>query len=204
MIEDSATEHRLPSNITAAVDICANRAGRKWTRSELVRRAAWEILRTPLFAWTPRPLWAWRRTILRAFGARIGQEVHIHPTVKIAIPWNLDVGDHAALGDGAIVYSLGRIRIGAGATISQYAHLCAGTHDYRLRDFPLVKSTVEIGEGAWICADAFVGPSVLVGDYAILGARAVAITDVPAWTIAAGNPARAIRQRPHFASETLR
>jgi putative colanic acid biosynthesis acetyltransferase WcaF len=183
------------------VDVSANRAARKWTRSELLRRAAWEMLRSPVFAWTPRPLWAWRAAVLRIFGARIGREVHVHPTVKIAIPWNLDIGDHAALGDGVIVYNLGRIRIGKGATISQYAHLCAGTHDYRRRDFPLIKSTIDIGEGAWICADAFIGPDVVVGDYSIVGARAVAVTDVPAWTIAAGNPARSVRSRPEFAGE---
>jgi putative colanic acid biosynthesis acetyltransferase WcaF len=186
------------------LDIAGNRAARKWTRSELLRRAAWELLRTPLFAWTPRPLWAWRCAVLRLFGARIGQEVHVHPTVTVAIPWNLEVGDHVALGDGVIVYNLGRVRIGARATISQYAHLCAGTHDYRRHDFPLVKSTIEIGEGAWICADAFVGPDVVVGDYAILGARAVAMSDVTAWTVAAGNPARFIRRRPLFATENAR
>jgi putative colanic acid biosynthesis acetyltransferase WcaF len=180
----------------SSIDIAANRATQKWTRSELVRRALWEGMRGPLFAWTPRPLWGWRRAVLRAFGARIGRAVHVFPSVKIAIPWNIEIGDEAALGDGVIAYSLGTIRIGARVTISQYAHLCAGTHDYRLPEFPLLKSSIEIGEGAWICADAFVGPDVKIGDYAILGARAVATSDIPAWTIAAGNPAKSIRPRP--------
>jgi putative colanic acid biosynthesis acetyltransferase WcaF len=183
------------------VDITANRAARKWTPAELVRRALWEVLRAPLFAWTPRPLWVWRRVVLRAFGARIGRAVHVFPSVKIAIPWNLEIGDEAALGDGTIVYSLGKIRIGARVTVSQYAHLCAGTHDYRLPEFPLVKSPIEIGEGAWICADAFVGPDVKVGDYAILGARAVATSDVPPWTIAAGNPAKPIGSRSRMSGK---
>lgn len=182
-------------------DIAANRAARKWTRTELVGRALWEIVGAPLFRWSPRPLWGWRRTLLRAFGARIGREVHVFPSAKIAVPWNLEVGDHAALGDGAILYNLGMIRIGARATISQYAHLCAGTHDHSLSSFPLIKSRIIVGEGAWICAEAFVGPDVTIGDYAILGARAVAIKDVSAWTIAAGNPARPIRPRPAFSPE---
>lgn len=182
--------------MSTSIDIAANRAARKWTRGELARRALWEILRGPLFAWTPRQMWRWRSAVLRAFGARIGRAVHMFPNVKVAIPWNLEVGDDTALGDGVIVYSLGRIRIGARVTVSQYAHLCAGTHDYRRTDFPLLKSPIEIGDGAWICADAFVGPNVTIGEHAILGARAVAVSDIPAWTIAAGNPAAPVRPRP--------
>lgn len=176
-------------------DIAANRRARKWSSRELIGRALWEILRGPLFGWTPRPLWAWRRGVLRLFGARIGRRAHIHPTVRVAIPWTLEIGDEAAIGDRAILYSLGAIRIGARATISQHAHLCAGTHDHRQPDMPLVKATIEIGEDAWICADAFVGPGVRVGARAIVGARAVAVRDVAPDTVVAGNPARAVGQR---------
>jgi len=165
----------------------------------LAARALWEILRAPLFAWTPRPLWAWRRFVLRAFGAHIGRDVRIHPSVRIAIPWNLEIGDDVGIGDGAILYALGRIVVGPRATISQYAHICAGSHDYRRADFALVKASIIIGAEAWICADAFVGPGVTVGAGAIVGARAVALRDVAAQTIVVGNPARVRGRRiaPH-------
>src|SRR5690606_40555832 len=87
----------------------------------------------------------WRRAVLRAFGARIGRDVRIHPTVRIAVPWNLSIDDEAAVGDRAILYSLGRITIGKRATISQYAHLCAGSHDYRRRDLQLLKLPIIVG-----------------------------------------------------------
>jgi putative colanic acid biosynthesis acetyltransferase WcaF len=177
------------------VDIKANRAAQKWTRKQLAGRALWEFLGAPLFALCPRPAWVIRRVLLRSFGARIARGVHIFPSARIAIPWNLEIGENAAVGDRAILYNLGMITIGAGATISQYAHLCAGTHDHRSASLPLVKPPIAIGEGAWICADAFVGPGVSIGAYAILGARAVATRDVPDWTISAGNPARAIGRR---------
>ncbi|MBX9745650.1 MAG: hypothetical protein K2X34_02030 [Hyphomonadaceae bacterium] len=178
-----------------SVDVRANRTARKWTRGENVRRAVWETLRGPLFAWTPRPLWGWRRAVLRAFGARVGADAHIHPTACIQIPWNLTIGDFAAIGDGAIIYNLGRIEIGAGATISQYAHLCAGSHDFRDPAMPLLKLPIRIGAGAWICADAFVGPGVTIGPGAVIGARAVAVRDVDADVVVAGNPARDIGKR---------
>lgn len=177
------------------LDITANRRARKWSKSELIARTLWELLRSPLFAWSPRIFWAWRVIILRAFGARIGSNVHVHPSVKIAIPWNLDIGDNVGIGDEVILYSLGKITIGSDATISQYAHLCAGTHDNSLADMPLVKSIISIGDGVWVCTDAFIGPDVEVGEYAVVGARAVAIRDIEPFSVVAGNPALTIKMR---------
>jgi putative colanic acid biosynthesis acetyltransferase WcaF len=105
------------------------------------------------------------------------------------------IRDEATIGHRVILYALGPITIGARATVSQNAHLCAGTHDHRRRDFALLKQPIVIGEGAWICADAFVGPNVRVGDFAIVGARGVAMRDVAPWAIVAGNPARKVGQR---------
>lgn len=176
-------------------DIAANRRAAKWSKRELAGRLLWEVSRTPFFAWTPRQFWGWRRFILRVFGAKIAAHVHVHSSVRIAIPWNLEIGEAAAVGDAAQIYNLGMITIGARATVSQNAHLCAGTHDYKVPDMPLVKATITIEEDAWVCADAFVGPGVTVGNRAVLGARAVAVKDVPAAAIAVGNPARVMKSR---------
>lgn len=176
------------------VSIAINRAARKWTRREQAGRVVW-ALAWPLFALSPRPMWGWRRWLLRAFGARVEKEVHIHPSVRIAIPWNLTIEAGAGIGDGAILYALGPITICKGATVSQGAHLCAGTHDWRDPAMPLLKQPVHVGAEAWICAEAFVGPGVRVGERAILAARAVAMRDVEAGTLMAGNPARKVGTR---------
>jgi putative colanic acid biosynthesis acetyltransferase WcaF len=189
-----ASSSRPPQAEHGTIDVEANRRSRNWTPSEQARRLLWAAIH-PLFRLSPRVFWSWRTLLLRSFGARIGREVRIHPAARIAIPWNLAIGDHAAIGDRAILYALGPITIGARATVSQGAHLCAGTHDWRRPDFPLLKPPVEIGEEAWICADAFVGPGVRVGARAIVGARAVAVKDVGEDVIVAGNPARPVGRR---------
>lgn len=172
-----------------SIDVRANRAARKWTRREQAGRVIW-ALATPLFRLSPRPIWGWRRMLLRIFGARVGRDVHVYPTVRIAIPWNLTLGDGCAVGDHAILYALGPITIGARATISQGAHLCAGSHDLSRPDRSLTKPPITIGADAWIAADAFVGPGVSVGDGAVVGARAVAMKDIPADHVVVGNPAK--------------
>jgi putative colanic acid biosynthesis acetyltransferase WcaF len=188
----------MTSDPVIPVDVRANRQAQKWTRAELMRRAAWEILGAHAFAFSPRQAWIWRRLVLRVFGGSIGRRVHVYPSVRIAIPWNLEIGDEAAIGDRAILYSLGRIVIGSQATVSQNAHLCAGSHDYLDPTMPLTKSPVTIGDGAWICADAFVGPGVSIGRRAIVGARAVAMKHVPDYAIVVGNPAEVVRIRPRL------
>ena len=176
------------------IDVESNRQSRKYSPRTQLARVLWALGR-PLFFFSPRPLWGWRRFILRSFGAQIGREVHIYPSVRILMPWNLEVGDHSAVGDRAYLYNIGKLTIGAQATISHQAHICCGTHDHRLQNFPLVKTPITIGDGAWICADAFIGPGANVGKRAIVAARGVAVSDVPAEAIVGGNPARQIGQR---------
>jgi putative colanic acid biosynthesis acetyltransferase WcaF len=133
--------------------------------------------------------------LLRLLGAKIGRDVHIYNSATIYFPWELVAGDECAIGEYAFIYNLGRVTIGARATISHRAHLCAGTHDHTKPDFPLLRPPITIGEQAWICADAFVGPGVTVGEGAILGARAVVTKDVAPWMVVAGNPAREVKKR---------
>ena len=180
--------------MTQQLDISSNRKAAKYSKSEMAWRVLWSFGRI-LFRLSPRPCFGWRRFVLRCFGARIGRHVHIYPSTRIYLPWNLTVGDWSAIGEDALIYSLGPVTIGCQATVSHRAHLCAGTHDYRQPDLPLLKPPIVVGDQAWICADAFVGPGVTVGEGAVVGACAVTMKDVPPWTVVAGNPARVIRKR---------
>lgn len=166
-----------------------------WRPMENLKRVVWMISRPVLFRASFHNWYGWRRLLLRTFGAKLGQRVRIRPTAIIEIPWNLDLADDVIVGDYAILYSLGKITVKRGAIISQYAHLCAGTHDYTTRRFPLLRPPIVIGEEAWIAADAFIGPGVTVGDRAVVGARATVVHDVPADQVVAGPSATLVKQR---------
>ena len=99
-----------------------------WTSRQKIARVGWMLVRGSLFRWSFHNWYGWRRFLLRCFGARVGQGARLRPTVMIEIPWNLELGDHCRVGDHAILYSLGTIRIGRLAVTSQHAHLCAGTN----------------------------------------------------------------------------
>jgi len=175
--------------------VTAGRAHSPWTTREKFARLIWMIVWTVLFRPSFHNWYRWRSFLLRCFGARIGKGVFIRPTCWVEIPWNLEIGDHCAIGDNAILYSLGKITIGSLVAISQYAHLCAGTHDYTRRSFALLRLPIRIGDGVWIAADAFVGPGVVIGERSVVGARATVMKDVPTDVVVAGNPARVIKPR---------
>lgn len=153
--------------------------------------AAWLVLAR----FTPPPLHAWRRLVLRLFGARIGPGARIHASVLIWHPGNLDVGAGALIGPGARIYNQGHIRIGTRTVVSQRAHLCASSHDIGDPNFQLVLRPIEVGAGCWIAAEAFIGPGVRVGDGAVIGARAALFQDAEPNGVYSGNPAILIRQR---------
>ncbi len=162
---------------------------------EKVWRMLWAVTQAIFFRFSFRTCDGWRRFLLRSYGATIGDSCVIRRTVNIECPWNLTMGDNSCLGDGVIVYCLGKVTIGDRVSISQYAHICAGTHDYSQEDMPLLRPPITISDDVWLGADSFVGPNVIVGEGAILGARGVAMRDLDAKTIYAGNPATIIKKR---------
>lgn len=164
-------------------------------RNERVRRLLWSMVQATFYRGSFHTWSGWRATLLRAFGARVGRQCTIRRTSRVYYPWKLVLGDFSSLGDAAEVYNLGPVTIGQRVTVSQEAYLCAGTHDYTRITMPLVTMPITIGDDAWICARAFVGPGISIGEGAIVAACAVAVKDVPPWTIVGGNPAKAVKTR---------
>jgi putative colanic acid biosynthesis acetyltransferase WcaF len=192
-----------PATPPPSLDAAAARAQvSPWTFAEKVRRILWMFTQATLFRWSWHNSYAWRRFLLRLFGAHIGQRVNLRPTARFEIPWNISIGDFSSVGDFATIYSLGPVTIGRRVTISQHAYVCAGTHDYTRPDLPLLRPSITIHDDAWIAGRAFVGPSVTVGAGAILGACGVALKDLHPWTIYLGNPAQPVKPRPPLNSSS--
>ena len=166
-----------------------------WAYGAKVRRVLWSLVQATVFRWSFHNWYGWRRWLLRGAGARVGRAVCVRPSVRIEMPWHLQLADGVVVGDGVVLYCLGQVSVGRRATISQYAHLCAGTHDYTLRSFPLVTKPIVVGEEAWIATGAFIGPGVTIGDRAVAGAHAVVVKDVPPDMVVGGNPAQVIKRR---------
>jgi putative colanic acid biosynthesis acetyltransferase WcaF len=158
-------------------------------------RVLWGAVWLLLFRPSPRICHSWRRMLLRLLGARIGRGCKTDPSTRIWAPWNLTMGDYAALGYDVDCYCVAPIRLGAHSTVSQYSFLCAASHDIDDPHMRLISAPIEIADQAWVCAGVFVAPGVTVGQGAVAGARAVVVSNVEPWTVVAGNPARQIKLR---------
>lgn len=161
-----------------------------------LRRFVWNSVHALLFRTSPRPCHVWRAWLLRLFGARLGQGCHVYPGVKVWAPWNMRLGNYVGIADGVTLYCMDRIEIGDYAVISQGAYLCGGTHNYNSANFQLVIKPILIGTRAWVCAEVFIHPGVVVPEGAVVGARAVVTRSlVEPWAVYAGNPCRQVGTR---------
>lgn len=165
------------------------------SRSNKALRIVWSLVWATLYRIVPTPLFGVRCAILRLFGATIAPGARPYPGARIWAPWSLTMAPQACLANGVECYNVAPIMVGRGAVVSQRAHLCAASHDFRAPDFPLVGAPIQIEAGAWVAADAFVGPGVTVGERAVVGARAVLMRSVPAECVVAGNPATVVSRR---------
>ena len=141
--------------------------------------ATWDAVSRLLFKTSPKVAYGWRRFLLRLFGAQIGRGVLIRPTVTVAYPWKLRIGDHSWIGDYVTLYSLAEINIGKNSIISQHTYLCTGTHDFKSRSFDILAYPIEIGDGTWVSYGCFVGPGVTIGDNCFIQAASKVTKKVP-------------------------
>jgi acetyltransferase-like isoleucine patch superfamily enzyme len=104
---------------------------------------------------------------------------------------NVYVGPGGVLG---LVHLERDVLVGSGVHITSGRHT-HGTSDVTrpIREQEGAPGVVRIGAGAWIGSGALVMADV--GEHAIVGAGAVVTSPVPAYAVAAGVPARVIRDR---------
>jgi putative colanic acid biosynthesis acetyltransferase WcaF len=141
------------------------------------------------------PVSAIKVALLRIFGAQVGRGVVIKPAVNIKYPWRLKIGNHVWIGEQVWIDNLENVEIGDHVCISQGAMLLCGNHNYKKSTFDLIVGKIILEEGTWIGAQTVVCPGVVCKSHAILTVGSVATSELKAYTIYQGNPAKAIKER---------
>lgn len=155
----------------------------------------WRFVQSIFFKLSPQFFYGWRRFLLRLFGAKIGKNVIIRPSVTVTYPWKINIGDYSWIGDNVVLYSLDEIIIGSNTVVSQKSYLCAAAHDYSKFDFPIFGKKIEISDECWLASDVFVAPGVKVGKQCVIGARSSVYKNMPEGWVCYGNPAKPIKKR---------
>jgi putative colanic acid biosynthesis acetyltransferase WcaF len=157
--------------------------------------ALWSVVWSLFFRTTPKPFYPWRVFLLRLFGCRVHGKPFVASSAIIKMPWNLILEHKACIGPGANVYNLGRVVLGSRSVVAQEVYLCGGAHDFSDPRLPLVTGEIVVGADAFLGVRALILPGVVVGEGAVVGAGSVVTSDVPPWTICAGNPCKVLKPR---------
>lgn len=145
-----------------------------------------------------------RRAVLRRFvGVHMGERCAFERGVHITARGGVRMGAHCNINDGVLLDGGGGLVIGSFVNVSPEALLLTTEHDPDSPVFAGRNREVVIGDRVWIATRALILPGTTVGEGAIVAAGAVAVGDIPPWSIVAGNPARVIRSRPREAQAEL-
>lgn len=153
------------------------------------KQMAWYLVNIIFFKNPVNTLSSLKVTLLKLFGARLGQGVVVKPSVNIKYPWKLRVGDHSWIGEEVWIDNLSEVIIGKNVTLSQGSLLLTGSHDHTVVTFDFLSSPIVLEDGVWIGAKAVVAGGVTCRTHSILGMNSVAEKDLEQYTLYKGNPA---------------
>jgi maltose O-acetyltransferase len=142
-----------------------------------------------------------------------GCNVNVERGALINSGADIDIGDNSGIGLNA--YILGPLVIGRNVLIGPNCTLMAINHDTSHLDRPMIEQgdlparPPIIEDDVWIGANVTVLPGRRIGTGSVVGAGSVVTRDVPAFAVAAGNPARVLSYRtgrgdPHETSGASR
>lgn len=126
----------------------------------------------------------------------LGAEAHVRPPLYVDYGSNITIGARTFVNYNLTALDVAAITIGEDCQIGPGVQLLTPTHPLEAeprRDKLEAARPINIGDNVWLGGGAIVLPGVTIGDNSVIGAGAVVTKDVPANTVAVGNPARPVR-----------
>lgn len=118
----------------------------------------------------------------------------------IRYPWRVSVGSNVSINRGCELFSSmnsddGVIYIDDYAVLGPRVFVFSAGHDYSSLDLPDISAPVVIGRYVWVGGNTTILPGVTIGEGAVIGAGSVVTKNIPAYSVAVGNPAKVIKRR---------
>jgi len=141
------------------------------------------------------PFHSVRKFFYRISGMKIGRGSTIHMWARFFYPAWIEIGDDTIIGDHAFLDGRVPLRIGNHVDIASSVQIYNSQHNIDSADFGAVQAPVEIGDYVFIGPRVIILPGVKIGKGAVVAAGAVVTSDVPAFEVWGGVPAKFIRER---------
>jgi len=113
---------------------------------------------------------------------------------------DIRLGENTNLGFNCEIFSASLVDVGKNVLMAAYSYLVGGTHTFGRTDIPIlfqerVSEGIAVGDNCWLGAHTVVFDGVRIGKECIIGSGAVVNSDIEDWQIAAGVPARSLKDR---------
>ena len=107
------------------------------------------------------------------------------------------IGNRSLVGMSNVI--IGPVTIGNNVILAQNIVASGLNHEYRdvtlsINDQPILVAPIVIEDDCWIAANAVITLGVTIGKHSVVAAGAVVTKSIPPFSIAAGNPAKVIKQ----------
>jgi acetyltransferase-like isoleucine patch superfamily enzyme len=167
-----------------------------WNRA----RIHWHFARRRAFC-----RWPVHGNVLEAFEdgrLEVGEQTLLEPDVWITIAdgGRVRIGEGSFLNRGVMVAADGLVEIGDHCMFANGTFITDANHRFDDPDKPITwqgftsKGPTRIGDNVWCGANVVVTSGVTIGERCVIGANSVVTTDIPAFSIAAGAPAKVLRR----------
>ena len=110
---------------------------------------------------------------------------------------NIEVGRNFFANYNCTILDVAKVVIGDNCQIAPNVSIYTAGHPVH----PAARNTmyeygisITIGDNVWIGGNVVICPGIRIGDNVVIGAGSVVTRDIPAWSLAVGNPCRVIRR----------
>lgn len=137
-----------------------------------------------------------RSEILGQMLGSVGKNSYIEPPFICDYGCHIFVGDNFYANFGCVVLDTCKVTIGDNVMLAPSVQIFTATHptDATVRNSGLeLGKPITIGNNVWIGGAAVITPGVTIGDNCVIGAGSVVTKDIPANSIAVGNPCRVVK-----------
>jgi acetyltransferase-like isoleucine patch superfamily enzyme len=166
-----------------------------WNRA----RIHWEAMRREAFV-----RWPIHGNVLEALSEgrlELGKGALLEPDVWITAPGKarVRIGEGTFLNLGVMIAAEERVEIGDHCMLANGCFVTDSSHRYDDPEKPVpwqgftTKGPTKIGDNCWLGANVVVTSGVSIGERCVIGANSVVTRDIPAFSVAAGAPAKVLR-----------
>lgn len=138
-----------------------------------------------------------REKLLRQIFGKLGADPYVEPNIFCGFGYNIEAGDRFFVNNNCVFVDPGKIIFGDDVKIAPQCGFYTALHpldpEQRKANYEAAYPII-VGNNVWFGGGVKVLPGVTIGDNAVIGAGSVVAKDIPANTLAVGNPCRVVRE----------